>query len=247
MAARTPIPGGRQTGTILDWKGSFGWIKPSRPINHPKAKQRQGKIYLGAEDVKEELEGIGATVSFTLYSDNSGLGAADVKPASSTPPAKAKPAMNGAAKPATSNAVAQFRAANGGHKNGGKAAGKGGKAGGKGNKGVQQTAFDKKAGAQQGGKGNGKSAKGKGKKGGKSPREVLHDEPLLGEIIEWKGKYGWITPHDTIDHPLAGKHRGDLIVFQEDVEEEIEGVGTTVQFMLFGDARSLGAQNVRPA
>merc|ERR1719387_3210702 len=107
MAAkpRTPIGGPRQTGTILDWKGKFGWVKPSKPISHAMASKNGGKVYLAAEDVVEELDGVGATVSFTLYSDKSGLGAADVKMASSK--AVQSPAAMG-----RSNAVAQHRAAN---------------------------------------------------------------------------------------------------------------------------------------
>jgi len=89
--------------------------------------------------------------------------------------------------------------------------------------------------------------KGQGKSKSQGKREVLHDEPLLGTIIEWKGKFGWVKPNDTIMHPLASKHQGDLYLSQEDVEEEIEGVGSVVQFILYGDSRGLGASCVRPA
>mmetsp|Transcript_54445 Transcript_54445/g.86223 ORF Transcript_54445/g.86223 Transcript_54445/m.86223 type:complete len:216 (+) Transcript_54445:166-813(+) len=77
-------------------------------------------------------------------------------------------------------------------------------------------------------------------------RDLLHEEPLLGTVVSWKGKFGWIKPHDTIEHPLADKHKGDIFLAVEDVEEEIEGVGAVVQFMLYGDGKGLGAANVKP-
>lgn len=253
-AQRTPISGPRQIGTIVDWKGAFGWVQPSKPINHPSAQKRGGKVYLAAEDVSEELDGIGASVSFTVYSDNNGLGAADCKMAKSAPK-PANKASNG--KPATSNAVASHKAA---------VSGKNAKGKGKGKlvaptQTVQQTAWQKqpqqpKGGKQTGGKGTvasspgGKQSGGKGKQsGGKgnTSRDTLHPKPLLGTIVQWKGKFGWVKPHDTIDHPMADQHQGDLYVSQEDVESEIEGVGSVVKFILYGDARGLGAQNVRPA
>jgi len=259
--ARTPVSGPRQSGTVIDWKGAFGWIQPSKPIKHPSAQKRGGKVFLGAEDVVEELDGIGCTVNFQVYADSSGLGAADVRMGSGKAVAQSGPKANGKpAYPATSNAVAAFKAAN---KPGAKATGKGVAA-----KSPHQTAFQKKGSAPQGqaggkgGKGDngGKGGKwgnaGKGGKGGKGnkpgggwqdregKREMVHDEPLLGTIVDWKGKWGWLKPHDTIDHPLAKKHHGDLYLKQEDVETEIEGVGAVVQFMLYEDKQGLGAANV---
>merc|ERR1712066_271451 len=80
--------------------------------------KRGGKVYLGVEDVVEELDGVGARVNFTLYSDASGLGAADVKMAKGpAPKAKAGAAAPKAAaaatngKPATSSAVAEYKKA----------------------------------------------------------------------------------------------------------------------------------------
>jgi len=281
---RTPVSGPRQTGTVLDWKGAFGWIQPSKPIKHPNAAKRGGKVYLGAEDVIEELDGIGCVVNFQVYADAQGLGAADVRqgpaaaqsaPKGNGKAAQSAPKTNGkAAHPAASNAVAAFKAA---HSPAGKAA-----ASAAATKSPHQTAWQKKGSAPQGqaggkgkgseggkgskgddgskggkgGKGN-KGSKGKSKegKGGKSDkpwidkegkREMLHDEPLIGTIVDWKGKWGWLKPNDTIDHPLAKKHHGDLYLKQEDVEAEIEGVGAVVQFMLYEDGQGLGACNVMP-
>lgn len=247
QGARTAIPG-RHIGTIADWKGAHGFIQPSKPIKHPSAHKRGGKVYLAAEDVSEELDGIGAKVSFGLYSDSAGLGASDVKMATSAQ--QAQPKLNGGA--TKSNAVAAYKAAN-------SPAAKAAAA-----RSPQQPQFQKKSNSSQsGGKGGSKEGKGwydggkgggkGGKKGGKSgkygegKRELLHDEPLLGVIVEWKGTWGWLKPNDTIDHPLADKHQGDLYIKQEDVEEEIEGIGAVVQYMLYQDKKGLGACEVRPA
>lgn len=258
MAAkpRTPVSGPRQIGTVLDWKGKFGWIKPSKPINHPSSSKNGGKVYLAAEDVVEELDGVGATVSFQLYSDKSGLGAADVKMAKGAAAAAPKPVaqtVNG--KPATSSAVANYKAQAAkaaAQKANPKAKAKAAAAwptnAAQGQKRPAPQAADVQQPLAKKGKGVGKDGKGGGK--GKSkpagPKEVIHDEPLNGTIVKWQGKFGWVKPDDEIDHPLAGNHQ-DLYVSQEDVEEEIEGVGSRVQFMLYADNRGLGAQNVKPA
>lgn len=294
---RTAIPGPRQTGTITAWKDKFGWIEPSKPINHPAASKRGGKIFIGIEDVVEELDGVGATVSFTLYSDATGLGAADVKMGKAPPATPAKgaakgtpangksaakggasgyqaPAAKAGAKPAAPKTAAAKAAA-------AKAAAKVfaqkrapppvveeeeeeaeeeaeeaeeepeeppmkkfkgyGKDKGKGKE------FGKDFGkGKDWGKGKGKGKK-KGKDKGPGVREMIHDEPLTGSVIDWKGAFGWIKPNDTIDHPLAQKHHGDLYFTQDDVEDEIEGVGAEVQFMLYQDRKGLGACSVKPA
>lgn len=256
---RVPIPGPRQIGTVADWKGAFGWIQPSKAIKHPNAHKHAGKVYLAAEDVSEELDGIGASVSFTLYSDGNGLGASDCKMSkAAAPAAKPVPQQKQPHRPATSNAVAAYKAANSpAAKAAALAKAKAGAAARL--KAVQQTAFQKKTQAAQAGKSGGQAAKGGGGKaaggkggGGKGgadtgKREILHDEPLMGTIVDWRGKFGWVKPHDTIEHPMAHKHKGDLFLAQEDVEAEIEGVGSVVQFMLYGDSRGLGAANVTPA
>jgi hypothetical protein len=302
---RTPINGPRQVGSIVEWKGAFGWIQPLKPTAHPKANPaKQGKVYLAAEDVTEELDGVGAKVSFQLYFDATGLGAADVKMAknaAASAPAKGAAAAKGATKGkvATSSAVANYRAKVAGNavastpaktKGAGKTVSATAakpvqkpafqKVSATASKPVQKPAFQKAlqmlqtgnaddqwgpwanllraaaptwlqkgaAGKGKGKEGMGKDGKGKNGKGkGASARQVIHDTPLLGTIVQWRGKFGWVKPNDTIDHPLANKHQGDLFCAAQDVEAEIEGVGATVQFMLYQDERGLGAQNVMPA
>lgn len=241
---RTVINGPRQTGTVCDWKGAFGFIQPSKPIGHPKAGQRGGKVFLAAEDVKEELDGIGAKVSFTLYSDNSGLGAADCKMASSAPAAApAKPAAKGAK---GVKGAATKGAAKGAGKTTGKVAPTWSKPAA-----VQQPAFQKQQkgfakGAQSQQKGAAKgAAKGQGKGQGGN---LIHDKPLRGTVVQWRGKFGWVKPVDTIDHPMASMHQGDLYLGQQDVEQEISGVGAKVKFMLYEEpGKGLSARNVKPA
>lgn len=245
---RTAISGPRQTGTITEWKGSFGWIQPTKAVSHPLAAKRGGKIFLAVADVVEELDGVGANVTFTLYSDASGLGAADVKMAKSAPAAKAPAAGKGAAAAlgkganGKSSAVAQYRQA------AQQAKEKGTPKGGYQAPAAKARSAPPAAAEPPAKKGKGAAGKSSGK-GGKDAgeREPLHDEPLIGTVTQWKGKFGWITPNDTIDHPLSAKHKGDIFLAQEDVEAEIEGVGAVVSFMLYADNRGLGAANVNPA
>lgn len=68
------------TGTVVEWKGSFGWLKPSTTIDHPLASRREGKVYVHKKDLVGEVAELetGATVKFLLYADFSGLGAQEV-------------------------------------------------------------------------------------------------------------------------------------------------------------------------
>lgn len=67
------------TATVLEWKGSFGWVKLSEPIEHPAASRREGKVYLHKQDLKDgkELLAEGDMVLVQLYTDSHGLGAAE--------------------------------------------------------------------------------------------------------------------------------------------------------------------------
>lgn len=63
-------------GTVIGWRGSFGWVRATTPLNHPEAAKHSGKIFLHRSDVEGESRiKNGTTVSFFLYSDESGLGA----------------------------------------------------------------------------------------------------------------------------------------------------------------------------
>jgi len=77
---RQKVGGKKLTGKVLEWKGNFGFIMPSVPVNHPDAGKKGGKIYFSGEDVEAELSGVGAAVTFFLYKDKTGLGASNVRP-----------------------------------------------------------------------------------------------------------------------------------------------------------------------
>merc|ERR1711879_205604 len=79
LLERTTIDGEPLSGTVLEWKGKYGWIEPTEPVDHPKAEKRQGKIWVSKDDIGdlEELT-VGSEVSFQLWEDVSGIGAAEV-------------------------------------------------------------------------------------------------------------------------------------------------------------------------
>jgi len=115
---------------------------------------------------------------------------------------------------------------------------------GKGCKGFK--GFKGKYGMSKGGKG----CFGKGRRGGPSgpnlPRERVTQEPVTGEVAEWKGKYGWIVPTEPLDHALAQKHKGKLYVSMSDLMSGATELtpGSLCQFHVFQDASGLGAEEV---
>jgi cold shock CspA family protein len=82
-SGRRPAIDGRILGSIQEWKGRFGWIIPDEPIAHPEAHLKGGKVYLSQDDVMEVISGVGAHVSFYVYSDGNGLGALNCVPSDS--------------------------------------------------------------------------------------------------------------------------------------------------------------------
>lgn len=95
--------------------------------------------------------------------------------------------------------------------------------------------------------------KGKGKDKGKTkspghllPRERISAEPFPGEVIEWKGKYGWIAPTAEIEHEKAGKHGGKIFFGMDDIiDAQSLEPGTQVEFHVWEDASGLGAEEVQ--
>ena len=135
--------------------------------------------------------------------------------------------------------------------------GKGGKGGmgmmstmGKGGKGGAKGAVMMMAALMKGMKGKGKG-KGKNSSRGKGhtlPRERVSETPMIGEVLEWKGKYGWIKPQEPIEHEKAARHGGKLFVSQADLVGVTElSSGRLVQFHLFEDSSGLGAEEVLQA
>lgn len=78
--ARTKVTAQKVTGTVVEWKGSFGWIQPDIKINHPEASMNRGKIYLSEKDIEAEISDVGCKVTFFVYADGTGLGASECRP-----------------------------------------------------------------------------------------------------------------------------------------------------------------------
>mmetsp|Transcript_53268 Transcript_53268/g.147584 ORF Transcript_53268/g.147584 Transcript_53268/m.147584 type:complete len:206 (-) Transcript_53268:219-836(-) len=78
---RTRSDSETRLGTVLEWRGKFGWIQPLEPIEHPLAHKHGGRVYVAKQDILSNSGIMGAgltpgqTVQFRVYSDASGLGA----------------------------------------------------------------------------------------------------------------------------------------------------------------------------
>merc|ERR1719492_753200 len=103
------------------------------------------------------------------------------------------------------------------------------------------------------GKGKGKGAwgsagAGAGSGGGNGIKsQRLTTEPMTGTVAEWKGKYGWITPHTPITHPAAMKNIAKAGMVFVSTEDLVDGrtsldVGSTVSFMLTADTAGVRAE-----
>jgi len=90
-----------------------------------------------------------------------------------------------------------------------------------------------------------------GAKGGQvapGPRERLTVVPTTGEVAAWKGAFGFITPHEVVDHPQASKREGKIYIAKKDIEGGATSleVGQLVQFHVFVDNTGLGAEECMP-
>mmetsp|Transcript_96369 Transcript_96369/g.171282 ORF Transcript_96369/g.171282 Transcript_96369/m.171282 type:complete len:348 (-) Transcript_96369:101-1144(-) len=67
-------------GTVMEWKGTFGWLQSAIPLDHPAATSRGGKIYVHQKDLAFSMDSLleGQALSFHVYTDASGLGAEEV-------------------------------------------------------------------------------------------------------------------------------------------------------------------------
>lgn len=106
----------------------------------------------------------------------------------------------------------------------------------------------------KGGKGFDMKGKGKGKDKGKPrgpsgpglERTRISTQPVTGEVADWKGKYGWITPTVPVEHPAAAKNKGNIYASMTDLQGGLTAltVGSLCQFHVFSDASGLGAEEV---
>merc|ERR1712151_973055 len=98
------------------------------------------------------------------------------------------------------------------------------------------------------GKGKSKGKRERGPSGPDLERERITAEPFTGTVKVWKGKFGFITPEEPIDHPAASKSRdGDIWFSGGDItsgQSELEA-GAVVSFHVYTDASGkLGAEEV---
>jgi len=258
---RTRLSAEKFTGTVVEWKGKFGWVKPGEEIDHEKAKLHKGNLFVGMNDIEGATSlTAGATVEFHICEDSSGLGAEEVVQIGAPPPGAAAAAGKGA--PAKGG-MAKGKDFGKGHWGppacGGKMGGKGWAGPPAAVKPPMMNGGKFGGGKCDGGKfgggkcDGGKFGKGKGKgkfdpnrgKGHLLPRNRITAEKFTGTVTDWKGKYGWIQPAEEIQHEKAAKHQGRLFVSKDDIEggEELTP-GTAVEFHIWEDSSGLGAEEV---
>mmetsp|Transcript_86467 Transcript_86467/g.149609 ORF Transcript_86467/g.149609 Transcript_86467/m.149609 type:complete len:133 (+) Transcript_86467:2-400(+) len=75
------------------------------------------------------------------------------------------------------------------------------------------------------------------------PRERLTTIPTTGDVLSWKKAFGWINPHEPVDHPKASMRKGQVFVSKKDLVGMSElTTGQIVQFHVFADESGLGAE-----
>jgi len=81
LLPRTRISEAPFSGTVVEFKGKYGWIEVAEAIEHEKAAKHGGRLFFGKDDIAgaESVEP-GATVEFHIWEDASGLGADEVTP-----------------------------------------------------------------------------------------------------------------------------------------------------------------------
>lgn len=67
---------------------------------------------------------------------------------------------------------------------------------------------------------------------------------LLGEVLTWKGNFGWIRPDIAVEHEEAWKHGGRIYVSRRDAEGTLQ-CGSRVSFLAYSDGDGIGAVQVR--
>lgn len=78
--ARSRISEERILGEVKKWCGTYGWIRPSHPIQHTAAPKHVGDVFVHESDVVGPKLEEGTAVNFLVYIDGDGLGAEQCKP-----------------------------------------------------------------------------------------------------------------------------------------------------------------------
>lgn len=76
-------------------------------------------------------------------------------------------------------------------------------------------------------------------------KKIMWGQVFLGQVVDWKGKYGWILPAEMIRHAKASMRQGRIFVSRTDLVGGIKDLlpGVMVQFQLYEDDAGLGAQS----
>lgn len=234
-------------GTIAGWKGRYGWIEPAEEIQHEKARLREsGHIFCSATELMNGLTHLadGAIIQFHIAEDDNGLSAQEVEQIGGPEPGPMNPGKG------------MGKGGWGGWSNGGGSAwGCGGKGGWndiqKPQWGGMQNSWNgngwgkgKGGGFQDGGKG------GFGKGKSRTPGHLLEKtritaEKFQGTVLEWKGKYGWLQPGETIEHAKAQRHNGRIFCSMSALMSgEFLEPGAVVEFHIAEDVSGLAAEEV---
>jgi len=64
-------------------------------------------------------------------------------------------------------------------------------------------------------------------------------------VLQWKRKFGWIEPDESLDHPEAFKNNWRIYVNVLDVSSGVLYSGARVSFFVYSDGKGLGAEDVQ--
>merc|ERR1719414_290638 len=80
LLPRTRLSSEKFSGTVVCWKGKYGFIKPGEEIEHEKASLHNGNLFACIDDLlgAQALD-VGAPVNFHISEDESGLVAEEVE------------------------------------------------------------------------------------------------------------------------------------------------------------------------
>jgi hypothetical protein len=83
-------------------------------------------------------------------------------------------------------------------------------------------------------------------------RERITESTIRGELVEWKGSFGWITvlpdsAPEVAKHPKYSKHSGRIYVHRQDLPGGLKemAIGAGVQFHVYADTCGLGAEEIQ--
>lgn len=83
-----------------------------------------------------------------------------------------------------------------------------------------------------------------GSSGPNLPRQRVSQEPVDGEVVEWKDNFGWLRTSEPFDHPAAKRRGGKIYVSRDDLTgTAIEGA--KVRFHIYEDPAGLGAEDAQ--